>query len=295
MASEGAGVSVEGVAIWDLPHTFRRLDDVHVFSYGLLLPELPVGLGSERGKATLGARWGFEELFALISEIDRLEPVSTDEIGDLAAGPGIELGVTSVTSARYLGLGTFAADLHRAADSTERVPEGWEEQMRRLLDKVERPDRFVWRWRRDWTRVRAPRYDSLLERLAIEYDQLVTRRPRLSRCVLCRRVFVPMRQSRPERHCRANLWLVADPPRRIQRCVPLDERERGRVKKRLDQRYRRALARAGNHRDPDVIKAKRDLGEWEKANPPARRGRQPRRLPEVIPINPDEGGGEHAT
>jgi hypothetical protein len=154
--------------------------------------------------------------------------------------------------------------------------------MRLFLDHVRRPDRFVWRWDRiAQRRIRTPRYDTLLERLAIEFDQLVTVRPRLARCKLCGRAFVPLKQSRPERYCRANLWLSAEPGRRVfpptqlERCIPLDESERLRTRKRLEQRHRRALARYGP-KHPAVAKAKRELGDFWKRNPPARTGRQPR-------------------
>lgn len=250
------------LAIWDAPHDFAHAGH-REFSYGLLLPDLH-GLTDEEGRARLRSRWGEVE----VEELDRID----------------------LTDTRRHHLEPFLQAVTAAAAERSRVPDGWGGDLKLFLEDVQRRDLFLWRWQNVgglWMRVRVPRYDRLFERLAIEYDQLLTRRPLLSVCTLCDRVFVPQRASRPERHCRANLWLVASPPRQLERCIPLDETERNREWKRLDQRYRRALARAdGKLSDRDVVAAKRALGEWIRANPPARRGRQEQPVVGPIPNEP---------
>jgi hypothetical protein len=270
-----ASVDLQPVAIWDAPHSFAR-EGSRVFSYGLLLPEADrVRIHDARER--LASRWGKVEVEELARNL-------------VPAARGRGDTVTFDASTVNL-LAPFVRALKEAADATTRVPEGFADDLKRFLDLAARPDRFVWRWREGadgWIRVRTPRYDSLFERLAIEFDHLASLRPRLGRCTLCGRVFVPLRPGRPERHCRANLWLeAARPPRRLERCVPLDETERVRVKKRLDQRYRRALARTGDHRHPDVVAAKRALGEWSRKHPPAQRGKQPRPTPGLTPETPE--------
>jgi hypothetical protein len=298
MARNQTEVAVNELAIWDAPHDLER-DGVGVFSYGLLLPEVN-RLSTVEGRAWLAARWGAHEVQQLAED---LAPDLTNQVREEAITRGIDSIVVMVDSDVTIQnpdsggfTWPFAMELHRVAGARASVPLGWEEQLRRFLDDVARPDRFVWRWARigaTWSRVRVPRYDRLKERLAIEFDHLVTRRPRLSRCALCHRVFVPLRPSRPETHCRANLWQATRPPIQIERCVPLDDTERKREWKRRDQRYRRALVRAGGDvRHPDVVAAKRALGDWVRDHPPARRGRQEHPTVGLISTKPDETDGD---
>ena len=323
---------LEEVAIWEVPHSFIRADEpareeeyaakinrlaadpsaylkgdltpadvfawapkeTRVFSYGLLLPEVELIFDAD-GRERLTSRWGrheVEELHRYLQE--------RDTTAALAADLGIDLRGTTAHDPTVMGLTKFGYELHLAADAAEHVPGGREEEenMRRFLDKVQRPDRFTWKWRPDsgqWARVRTPRYDDqLIWRLAIEYDHLVSRRPRLRRCKLCSRVFVPIRAGRAEVHCHADLWQETVPPRHLERCVPLDESERNRVKKKLSQRYRRALERAGRDpKHPDVLVAQRALANWLQENEPVRRGRQPRPNPGVIHEHPEPKGDQH--
>lgn len=290
MALSGTVVTVP---VWDAPHAFVRRERDQttspiefrgveipgvpvapfqlpdVFSYGLLMADVRLVL-DDAGRKRMAPRWGAtptEQLRSNLAVDDVVRP---------------ENQPWSVVNADMLGLASFVAALERAADEQERVPLGFEDQMRTFLDRVRRPDVFVWVWRREsdgWTRVRVARYESLLQRLAVEFDELVSARPRLSRCTLCGRVFVPLRPARPEQHCRANLWSLGYPPHHLERCAPLDDTERLRTKKRLAQRHRRTLERHRDPRHPEVVAALRALGNWERDNPPARRGRQERPMP----------------
>ncbi len=140
--------------------------------------------------------------------------------------------------------------------------------------------------------MRASSYDTLVQRLAVEFDYLVTRQPRLGRCGLCGRVFVPLRPSRPEVHCRANLWTwKGGALSLVERCVPLDrETERNRKERRLRKRYERARERSGNAAR-ETKAALRAWSDFKRDNPTARdRGRQPR--PKVL-YEPDASNVAH--
>lgn len=256
---------METVPIWDTPHAFPWMGR-RVFSSGLLLPDIAIDpLDEPETRARLASRWGHLEVEQLSNEI-----APADAMGNR-------------TTSALIRIREFGRELHKAADERGVVPLGWEGELKWFLELVKRPDVFAWNRRRGDAPglVRVAECRTLLERLAVEYDHLVTRRPRLSRCKLCNRVFVPLRPSRPESHCRANLWSLSSPPTIVERCVPLDDEvERNRTEKRLHQRYRRALARNGP-RDADTRAALRAWSEWKRDNPRLReRGRQPR--PEAI-------------
>ena len=264
---------VEPIPVWDDPHSFGWLGQ-RVFSYGLLLPELH-RLRDDEERPRLFARWGEVQIEELRSQ---LLPQLTD-------------GVTDLTVVSRLG--RFRTEIEKAAAAGASVPDGWADELRWFLDHVQRPDQFVWRWRIGNTtsiRVRASHYATLLQRLAIEFDHLVTRQPRLSQCKLCGRVFVPLRPSRPEVHCHANLWRPgrSGPPTLVERCVSLDdETERNRTEKKLYQRYRRAVARSGKSA-AESKRALREVSDFKRTHPPVReRGRQP--TPEVT-YEPDPPG-----
>ena len=281
---------LEEAPIWEAPHRFTA--DVGqarrpVFSYGLLLPEIR-SLGEPHGRAYLASRWGDVEVDELAIRLHGFErSTRADILSPLVVRHREDLEGVTTLHPLDRGLARFVARLQDAADERALVPEGFEDDMRRFLDAVKRPDTFGWMYRRGKggrQRVRVPSYRTLYQRLGIEFDHLVSLQPRLSRCALCRRCFVPRRPSRPEAHCCANLWLLTTPPRQLERCVPFDETERLRTRQRLYGRLHRARARHGqNEKHPEVVKAKRELSEWLKANPPRVRGRQPEPSPDLIP------------
>jgi hypothetical protein len=279
---------MEIAQIWESPYGFRRDDGSIVFSYGLLLPQAGLAY-SPVGRERLAARWGREAVAALAVELEAKGQAALDDFHTRHAGVPLTEAAVSEDNVRSLGIIEFSAALHKAADAQETVPEGFEGSMQGFLNRVKRPDRFVWMRRRGSDAlVRVPRYDSLLERLALEYDALASHRPRLSRCRLCGRVFVPQRPARPEAQCRANLWLATDPPQLVERCFPaVVTAERAKEKKRRDQAYRRLLKRHGDPDHPEVKAAKRSLDDWLVANRPIRRGRQSRPEPGDLELVPE--------
>lgn len=276
-----------------------EVDELAKSLHGFVQPESETWThwAEERARTTFGRELSAltkPEFDQIVGATDELRSkLETEEIGPLVAPRDERLD--GLTRLRPLdrGLARFIDSLQQAADTRARVPDGFEDDMRRFLDEVRRPDTFGWMYRRrngERQRVRVPRYDGnrLHLRLAIEFDQLVSLQPRLSRCVLCRRCFVPRRPARPEAHCCGNLWLLTDPPRQLERCVAFDEAERLKTRQRLYGRVYRARQRHGQSRQgekhPDVVKAKRELSEWLKANPPRRKGRQPEPTrPDLIP------------
>jgi hypothetical protein len=318
-------LSMETLPAWNAPHAFGW-EGERVFSFGLLLPEIGL-LASDAGRARLASRWGTIEVLELAGVIEghrevlapeqwremtdraRERLVKAQEDPELPTYPGLEVTfdelrarleeapterpTVQVIHPLRQPLLAFSAALGEAADASETVPAGFERELKTVLDKVERLDRIAWAARivdGSAREVRTCRYNNLLERVAIEWDHLVTHRPRLSRCKLCKRVFVPIRTSRPEVHCRAHLWRVGIPPQHVESCVRIDDdTERRRMGKRLQKRYLRALERNGpKHADTKATKAK--YADWVRENPSQReRGRQPRPDATYQPGGDDDG------
>lgn len=264
---------MDEVAIWETPHSFASKGR-HVFSYGLLLGQLRTILEPD-GRERLAERWGDAEVATLA---DRIAPPA---VAAPSIGPEVTVRDTSLRIGG-VSLQPFILALATAANVGERVPEGWEENCRSFLRAAQAPRGFDYARRGD-ERVRVAAYRTLLDRIAVEYEHLVTRRPLLARCPLCGRVFVPRRQHRPERRCSGDLWLASTPPVHLEQCALLDaEVHRKRGQKRLATRHRRLL-RAYGPDDPRVIDALQARAQWAKDHPPARRGRQSRPEPGYQP------------
>ena len=195
------------------------------------------------------------------------------------------LGIPSFAGTRMLDpsaqlggglLGGYLRRLREAADTGERFgPPGLTDLVRRFYETLEVPRgiRTVYdtssgeeRW--------VPTYRDLAERAAIELDDLLSSAPRLSRCRLCGRVFV-VRGKRAEAHCRQYLWLAWPPRSFLERCLPPSPDERERTRKRLHQRYRRALAKHGDGRHADVRDALDRCSRFVRSEPSSPRGRRP--------------------
>jgi hypothetical protein len=173
-------------------------------------------------------------------------------------------------------LGGYLRRLHEAADVRERYkPAGLGDLVRSFYETLEVPHglRAVYdsEGREQWVMT----YRDLAERAALELEHLPRFAPRLSRCRLCGRVFVVL-GKRPEVHCRQYLWMASPPRRFIERCVPPSPDEYERTRKRLHQRYRRALAaHDGNRRHPDVTDALKRYQAFVTSEPRSPRGRRP--------------------
>ena len=174
-------------------------------------------------------------------------------------------------------LGGYLGLLREGADAREHFnPPGLGDLVRRFYETLEVPRgiRKVYdtssgeeRW--------VPTYRDLAERAVIELDHLLSAAPRLGRCRLCGRVFV-VRGKRAEAHCRQYLWLAWPPRRFLERCLPPSPDERERTRKRLHQRYRRALAaHGGDGRHPDVRDALDRYSRFVRSEPLSPRGRRP--------------------
>jgi hypothetical protein len=278
------------IPVWEDPHSFAWQSETgveRVFSYGLLLPEVD-RLQNPIVRARLATRWGVVEVDELLGKLVPPLPPSAE----LAALEELQPGMVVRDVSTITRLAPFCEAIRAAAAERSTVPSGWADEMKSLVERVGRVDRFKWRWRmlgdgRGQVRVRAAHYKDLLERIALEFDHLLTHQPRLAVCKLCGRVFVPMRPSRPEVHCRANVWRRGAPPQLLERCLPLDrDLERIRGEKRLHQAYRRALKAHGESASKTKA-AKKAWRDWQYTHPaPRERGRPP--TPEVT-YQPHEG------
>jgi hypothetical protein len=187
-------------------------------------------------------------------------------------------------------LGKVLRLLERAAGGGQRVPAALQADLLAFANAVAPPVR--------WRRLRladgrpafahdpagGPVRSVLLDRAAIEAAQLAEQRPRLVRCRLCGRVFVPRRQSRPEAHCHAGVWLHRPPHTHLEFCLPLAAgEERDRSRRRLQKRVERTLVRhGGDRKHPEVRRAVDELNRFA-AEHPAARGR-PRGTGEPPPV-----------
>jgi hypothetical protein len=196
--------------------------------------------------------------------------------GTVPLAPSQQVG--GGTLGGYLGL------LRGAAGAKERFqPSGLGDLVRRVYETLDVPRglRAVYDLSAGGER-HVPTYRDLAERAAIELEHLHAFAPRLSRCRLCCRVFV-VRGKRPEAHCRQYVWLASPPRRFLERCVPPASDERERTRKRLHQRYRRALAKhGGDGRHPEVRNALGDYSEFVTSEPVSPRGRRPAPSPGFV-------------
>lgn len=237
-----------------------------------------------------------EESFGRFASVDGRELVAW--IGFRAFEPASGLHRRSVRPSTrgvrpILGapsMGSFHAELNRAANQQDRIETaGFGSLAERLYNEIPVSRRVRWVYERDGRALRAPGYEGLAERAALEVDHLLAKRPRLSRCRLCQRIFVPARVSRPEIHCPQHLWLERPPHTHLERCLPPIGPERERIRRTLSQRYRRALAKhEGDSKHPDVRQAFAIYTKWLRENPAAPRGKRPSSTPQLLPRTEEE-------
>jgi hypothetical protein len=224
----------------------------------------------------LGTNTGFEDPHGLMHAIDVF---AAAELPAIRAWAVADLGV-------------LVSELERAADARELpdptrvcIHEGEGlEHARRLLAAYEprlqpeplkrrRDDRRVWGWR----------FASLDQRVALELFELFALRPRLDRCYLCGRVFVPRGRKRS---CRAHLWAQGQHGEALEYCTGERVGERA-ARSEEDIEYDRLQKQASRMRkhpwgDPRRQRAEQELAAWREANPRKKRGPPPRPEPPDI-------------
>jgi hypothetical protein len=114
-------------------------------------------------------------------------------------------------------------------------------------------------------------YRDLVERAALEFFDLASVGPRIRLCQRCGVPFVPIAR-RGETGCPNNLWDVAT-GRPLRLCQSIGEvdvaSKRERERKRVHQKWRRALERFGEGQT-ETIEAEREWLDWKANNPPSR-------------------------
>lgn len=217
----------------------------------------------------------------------RLEVVDEEAIAR-RAGAAELVSAVQLRGARRPAFAGLDASIGDLASARQRVPAGYAEAARGLLDEV--PVRL------QLVRIGeafAFRSDDLLERVVLEFQALAVARPTLRLCRLCRRPFVPPRRG--ESYCGSNLWRRSD-QRLIARCVPAQqlaelehaEREREsdyrRQQKTAHRRMRREVKRFGeDHLRADRAREKYEAWKRENPNPAPRSPGRPREASEPIP------------
>jgi hypothetical protein len=311
--------------IWAQPHSFfLHGGRVSVFTFGLAMPAIR-SLGSAAGAAEFGERFGYEWLATLadaftagdeksqlnqyleqqygilgpvrvkdrfLTEAPRTRMVPDDVLQVFATEEGARIGEWAVNA-----FGGLDRNLYDSAKRRARVPTGYEHQAEYFFETVEQRQgqpfrrRLVSVHRVDGGAAWGDGYQTILERLALEFQDLAIRRPQLRLCRRCGRLYVPFRRTDPP-YCWGRLWsggrFVRDclagreaPPERL-----ADDRERWRrqYKKRKARVYRRRDHYGAQH--ALTIKAERELEDWKDENPPPerrRRGRPPLRAPDDQP------------
>jgi hypothetical protein len=130
-------------------------------------------------------------------------------------------------------------------------------------------------------------FQNLAERVALELFELFDSRPRLQRCRLCNRIFVP--RTTADTKCRADLWELGQTTA-LELCNPqypvdayyariLAERH-GRERKSRHQQMRRELKRFGEG-SPRAERAKAKYEDWILEHG-KQRGPAPRPMPDLI-------------
>jgi hypothetical protein len=213
---------------------------------------------------------------------------------DALASPAARVAQEDVDRA----FGRFASDISAAARTGGRPSKHFANEA--MLKTGTHGPRVVLETYRDPKRGRTVygfRTKTLLERLALEVQDLYLRRPRIRRCVFCDALFVPRSN---ELNCRWTLW-DAKTHKAVQQCATAEmteswitahasasgaseiDRDRERERKRIDQRVFRALRRSGNNFEhPDVKNA---LAEREAFQDHFAKKRGPRGRPEAAAVD----------
>ncbi len=278
---------MDTVPSWRVPHHFVRREDKQrqedVVTFGLFAPLLArADLTSEEGIDDLAAFVGFDEILKLAQRgvptaqhhtwaafMGRAEtggrpetwpPRSPTELaGNAEALDRIRIVVSDFQH--------LVAEIEAAADERRqpRALTGLDDTSEALLGLLEdyygrlpnalglelqplfrrdKPDRLLW----------GLRFRDLAERVAVELFDVYSLRPRLRRCRLCNRVFVPSSDAQGRQFCRLRLWAL--PSYVIRRyCVPVEQvdahnaavlaSEHRRRRKNLWQKWRRDEQRFG--------------------------------------------------
>jgi hypothetical protein len=301
--------------VWARPHSFWQLRQGDwprpVFTFGLAMIELHL-LRAPNGVRHVGERWGYEWLpelsHAVQREVQRPLPPSALE-AFLRDKHGFEsatvMNMTSMSeTAKEAGLPTeemlagFAEHDGRLiqrwamnafngletklpgwARTRERVESGYQDAALRRLANTAMPRELVAVHTIEGKQRWAARYASLYQRVALELEDLATRRPRMQRCPLCQRPYIPIRPG--QRVCATSIW-DTNSRRSVARCLENPDVEtvtdaeseiHTRQRKANWARMNRTRARYG-HSDPRTQRALQDWQQWQTENPPPRpRGR----------------------
>jgi hypothetical protein len=301
--------TLEYIPIWRAPHRFVRFAE-GVPRYSVTFGLLCLRLGEVRdasGVREQGEELGYEWLAATADRL-RGEPCSLSRF--LVTEFGLRAGESTVAErgevpadlieqfvkeegpriadwaiAAFGGLGYQLPELARS-----RQPVPWREHLHAALNTLNgltppAPLRIRELSGSAEETYLSTGYTDLVERAAIEFVDLVTLRPRVKLCRRCGRPFVPT-STRGETGCPNNIW-DAFSGEAIARCRETDfdsnhTRQRDRERRRLHQRWKRAVARHGSD-DPAAIDAENRWLAWKAANPPER----PRGRPETPSAQPD--------
>lgn len=281
---------MDTVPSWNVPHYFHHVAagrEEEVVTFGLFAPLLArADLTTEEGLSDLSARVGFDAIVELAyrgiqapsglswaevrrqqeagRQLDRPRPDSPAEL--LANPEALDRIGVFVSEFRHL-----VDELAVAADESRqpRALTGLDQTSGKLLELLDvyygrpaggldlqplfrrdRPDRLLWGFR----------FRDLAERVAVELFDVYDRRPRLRRCKLCNRVFVPASGDEQRRQfCRLRLWAL---PSYVihEYCVPRERvdahnaavlaSEHRRRRKNLWQKWRREEQRRGTGSAP---------------------------------------------
>jgi hypothetical protein len=129
--------------------------------------------------------------------------------------------------------------------------------------------------------------DNLAQRVAVELVHLFDNQPRLRRCLLCNRIFVP--RSTTDSRCQANLWTHPTLPP-IEFCIPpqaveahndaVEAGQHKRERKRRHQKMRRDIERFGKG-TPRANQARAEYDAWIHRNAKPR-GPAPPPVPDLL-------------
>jgi hypothetical protein len=130
-------------------------------------------------------------------------------------------------------------------------------------------------------------FQNLAERISVELFEIFATRPRLHRCRLCGRIFVP--RTRTDSRCRAYLWAPGNQSA-LDFCIPQHEvdahnadvlaGQHERERKRLHQQMRRRIKRYGEGSE-QANSAIADYQTWITAHG-KQRGPAPRPMPGIL-------------
>jgi hypothetical protein len=302
--------------VWAQPHRFALLEQRQraVFTFGLALREVRV-LRSVKGVRAFARRWGYEWLAGLSAGVQKetRRPLPTSELETFLreehgiAGPN-ELDGNVIADLDYDRLREPSdallrsfAETHGAlirewsrkaftmvdvnlrvwAEARERVAEGKAAAARRRLILTQMPHLLTSVRAIDGASRWARQYSSLYERVALELEDLVLRRPKPRICPLCNEVFIALRPA--QSICGNQVWDALS-GQLVRRCTPGTETavygaaEAAEYRKRRKTQWAR-MDRALKTYGPDDRRTKRAVKEfdsWRRENPPPRPPGRPR-------------------